>query len=161
MVTNNNISYGASVYLTACTYASVIGNHMVSGWPHMIYMDVTNDSVIADNHIRRPDNNQFSNGNDDTQGIVYSNGARNSITGNRITVELTAANVRLPAGGILNAIWIDGGDAFVFGNRITCATGLNPMLHVTPGAANARIIYSATTAQNGNQSSSTVFVATP
>lgn len=161
MVTDNNISYGASVYLTRCTYASIIGNHMVSGWPHLIYLDVTNDSVIANNHIIRQDNNQTPNGLDDTTGLIYSNGARNSITGNRIIVELTAANARLPAGGKVNAIWIDGGDTFVFGNRITCATGLTPLLHVTPGASGTRVIYSATIAQFDDQSSSSAFVATP
>jgi len=161
VITDNTIEYCGTVRLHNCTNGFISGNRIDSGWPHCIYVEVSNDMVISNNHIRRQDNVSFDNGLDDTTGIVYVNGARNSVVGNRITVEQTPGNLRLPSGGTLNAIWVDGGDTHLMMNRISCSTGASPKLWVTSGASNTRIIYSADSYQLLDHSSSSQVVLTP
>lgn len=161
VITDNIIEYCGTVRLYNCTNGFISGNRIDSGWPHCIWVEVSNDMVISNNHIRRQDNISFTNGLDDTTGILYANGARNSIVGNRITVEQQPGNLRLPSGGTLNAIWVDGGDTHLMMNRISCNTGASPKLWVTAGASNTRVIFSANSSQLLDHSTSSQVVLTP
>ncbi|MDR2381889.1 MAG: right-handed parallel beta-helix repeat-containing protein [Bifidobacteriaceae bacterium] len=161
MISDNHFGYWGNLKITSHERGSIIGNKFTSWWPRSINVDVSNQMYIASNHLYRLKNDRPSDQvsfYDDDDGILYCNGARNTIIGNLIAVEIDAL---IPGSSQLNAIYVDGGNACLMMNRILQLGSTLPRLFVPVGSQDARILYSCTAAQNAVASPTAYVLNTP
>lgn len=160
LINGNSLLWGARIQLKGVDRAVITGNKLVSNFSGMIVQETTcHEHLISGNHFRRI----FGDGgpalNDDLLGMVHLNGNDNAVTSNFFSFNVASGNV-VPSGATPTVVLVKAGARnYLTTNQLAANIAVR---HVIDSAASStKVLWSGTSGQVQDLSSSTSLVATP